>query len=283
MPRIPTPRQAPAVSLSNHQGLDWLRLWRELAEAHPPRRWQKHKGDKGKTVQRRWVKPDAIWRFIVARLDAASNATVLDIGAGTGAWSVLLAQHARQVTAVEMAPPMIAAMQETLADAGVTNVAVVAGAWPEVPVDVHDFSVCSHAMYGCVDFRPFIEGMVAATRRTCFLVLRVPATDGVMAEAARRVWGQPYDSVNFQVAYNALLQMNLYPHVLMGDPGIWRRWRHDSLEAARDEIKRRLRLGPDSPHDDFLMDLLRRRLTEEDGQYVWPPDTRSALIYWDTD
>jgi precorrin-6B methylase 2 len=261
---------------------DWIRMWRELAEARPPRRWKKHKGDKGKTVQRRWVKPDAIWRFIVARLNATPDATVLDIGAGTGAWSVLLAQHARQVTAVEMAPPMITAMRETLADAEVNNVALVEGAWPEVSVDAHDFSVCSHAMYGCVDFRAFIEGMVAATRRTCFLVLRVPATDGVMAEATRRVWGQPYDSVNFQVAYNALLQMNLYPHVLMGDPGIWRRWHHDSLEAARDEIKRRLGLGPDSPHDAFLMDLLRRRLTEEDGQYVWPPDTRSALIYWDT-
>jgi len=35
-----------------------------------------------------------------------------------------------------------------------------------------------------------------------------------------------------------------------------------------------------SEHDAFLLDLLQRRLHEEDGQLVWPRDMRSALLYW---
>jgi hypothetical protein len=36
-------------------------------------------------------------------------------------------------------------------------------------------------------------------------------------------------------------------------------------------------------HDDFLMDLLRRRLEFVDDKYVWTPSVRSVLVYWNID
>lgn len=268
---------------------DWVRLWRELVEVQPPRVWKKGRAGKKRTeapkgaasIERRWVKPDSGWNFILSQLDANPDATVLDIGAGTGAWAVLLAQHARQVTAVEVLPVMIEALEENLAAEGITNVEIVRGAWPEVPVAPHDFTLCSHGIYGSPDLPAFIRRMVEVTRRTCFLVMRVPTADGVMAEAATHIWGQPYDSPNFQVAYNVLLQMGIYPNVLMEGTGIWRPWTNASLEEALDKVKRRFGLGESHEHDPFLMDLLRQRLNYEEGQYVWPAGARSALVYWD--
>lgn len=96
-----------------------------------------------------------------------------------------------------------------------------------------------------------------------------------------RVWGHPYDSPNFQVAYNVLLQMGIYPNVLMENGGLWTPWKNASIEEALAEVKHRLGLGPSGEHDEFMIDLLRRRLILEDGQYVWPRSVRSALIYWD--
>jgi hypothetical protein len=175
---------------------------------------------------------------------------------------------------------MIEVMREKLAAQGHTNVETVQGAWPDVLVEPHDFSLCSHAMYGYPDLPAFVRRMVASTRCTCFLVLRAPSLDCVLAEAARHIWGQPHDSPNFTIAYNVLLQMGIYPNVLMENTGLWDSRSSESLEQALSAVKRRFGLDGMTEHDDFLADLLRRRLTYQDGQYVWPREVRSALVYW---
>jgi hypothetical protein len=143
-------------------------------------------------------------------------------------------------------------------------------------------SLCSHAMYGCPDLPRFVRAMADATRKTCFMLVRAPAHDGIMAKAALRIWGHPHDSPNFQVAYGAMLQMGIYPHVFMGSPDQWEPWTSDSLEAAVAEVKRRFGLLSSSEHDAFLQNLIESRLTFQDGKYVWPREVRSALIYWES-
>lgn len=272
----------------------WLRLWRQLVEAQA-HRWNRKPGDGRKKdawlekarkfdrlVKRRWARPDSSRSFVLSQLKAHPGATVLDIGAGTGAWAALLAAHAERVTAIEPSSAMIEVMEENLTAQGISNVDIVQGTWPDVEVEIepHDFSLCSHAMYGCADLEAFVRRMVESTRRTCFLIMRVPTANGVMAEASRRIWGQPHDSPNFQVAYNALLQMSIYPNVLMEDTGLWDPWTHGTLEDALHEVKRRFGLREESEHDPFLRDLLEERLSYQDGEYVWPPGVRSALVYW---
>ncbi len=273
------------------EAIDWIRLWRDLVEAQSPSQADNIASEKDSRavkpkerrplLGRRWAKPDSNRDFIISQLDATPEATLLDIGAGTGKWAILLSKHARHVTAIDSSPTMIQAITENVRTEGIANVSIVRGAWPGVQVDSHDFSLCSHGMYGCADFPAFVSHMQQATRRTCFLLIRAPTMDGIMAEAAQRVWGHPYDSPNFQVAFNALLQMGIFPNVMMADSGLWDPWTSANLEEAMNEIKRRLGLGPVSEHDSFLMELLQRRLAVVDGVYIWPRSVRSAMIYWD--
>lgn len=267
---------------------DWVQLWRELVEVqssehatepHGADRWAKKAKTFDASVNRRWAKPDASRDFVIATLDAAPGSTLLDIGAGTGTWAILLASHAKQVTAVEPSPAMREAMQANIDGEGVRNIQIVADSWPGAAVEPHDFTFCSHAMYACPDLPAFIRATAAATRRTCFLILRAPNMDGIMAEAARHLWGHPYDSPNFQVAYNVLLQMGILPNVQMEQSGTWSAWTSPSLEDALADTKRRLGVKS-GEHDPFLMDLLNRRLTREEDRYVWPRAMRSALVYW---
>jgi 2-polyprenyl-3-methyl-5-hydroxy-6-metoxy-1,4-benzoquinol methylase len=270
---------------------DWNSLWRELveikarsrkqrpdAEPHPDI-WADKAIEYQEGVKRRWIRPDSSREFILSKMDPDS--TVLDIGAGTGAWSALLSHHAKHVTAVEPSSAMIEVMRESLAAENITNVSILQGSWPHVSVEPHDFSLCSHAMYGSPDLRAFVLKMDACTRRTCFLLLRAPSLDGVRAEAARHIWGQPLDSPNFTIAYNILIQAGIYANVLMENTGLWKSRTSSSLEDALSSMKRFLGLNDSSEHDEYLMELLRRRLTWKDGQYVWPPEVRSALVYWD--
>jgi precorrin-6B methylase 2 len=272
---------------------DWILLWRQLVESQS-HIWNTKNASDGKQdpwkdrarsfrdgVKKRRATPDAHRDFVISMLRANPESTVVDIGAGTGGWAIPMARHARMVTALEPSSEMIAVMKEEIALEEIGNVEIVQGAWPETEVAPHDFSLCSHAMYGAADLPAFVDTMSRITRKTCLLLMRAPAHNGTLAEAAKRIWGQPHDSPNFQVAYGALLQMGMYPHVLMGKAGQWDPWTNASFEEAMAEMRRRFRLQPDSEHEAFLEHLLTSRLTQSDGKYVWPSEVRSALIYWD--
>jgi protein-L-isoaspartate O-methyltransferase len=270
---------------------DWPALWQALVEVsrwpQPTESGEGGEGDPWKDraqqfarrVRRKWSRPDPLRDFVGARV--SPDMTVIDIGAGTGGWAAYLAPRVRMVTAIEPSPAMRQVLVQTLADAGAANVEVRDGSWPEIAVEPHDVVLCSHSAYASPDLPAFVQRMSERARRACYLLLRLPTVDGVMAEAARRVWGHPHDSPNFVVGYNVLLQMGLLPNVLI-DPQPWPAWTSPSLDAALAEIRRRLALAHDTTHDAFLRDLLARRLTSQDDLLVWPPGVRTAMAYWDT-
>jgi precorrin-6B methylase 2 len=271
---------------------DWLALWEQLADLQS-RWWQDtHRRKKGadawkdrarkfnEKVKKRWSTPDSSRNFMIKTLQGTPGATLIDIGAGTGAWTVLLATYAAGITAVEPSAAMGEVLLENILAAGIENVTQNTGQWPDLDIAPHDFSFASHSMYGCRDFKAFVEKMIAVTRRRCFLLIRAPLADSIMAQASLRILGQPYDSPNFQVAFNALLQMGLLPNVLM-ESELWHPWRHDTLAEALTEVKTRLLVQDSTAHDEFLSALLAGRLKRKAGQYVWPRETRSALVYWD--
>lgn len=270
---------------------NWLELWRQLVEAQregwriegrtDADVWRAKARAYHETVMRRWATPDSSRDFIAADLSVHGSDTVVDVGAGSGSWTVFLARMVRHVTAIDPSPAMLEVLHENVAAAGLSNVSVMEGGWLQVDVAPHDVVFCSHAIYGTADIQAFVRKMEAAARRRCYLLLRTPLPNGVMAEAARRIWGQPYDSANFQVAYNALLQMGVCANVVFEDSGCWQPWTSASLDEALADAKRRFGLEATSEYDAFLWDLLDRRLVREQEQLVWPSATRSALVYWD--
>jgi SAM-dependent methyltransferase len=268
---------------------DWTALWHDLASNRPWLRggdaaeqteedfWKGRARQFNERTKRRWAQGANSTRdALLARLGKTS--TLLDIGAGTGGWAVPLAPHVGKVTAVEASPAMIEVMRENLAEAGISNVEIVEGRWPNARVEQHDFTLCAHAMYGFPDFPAFVQSVMAATKDTCFLLMRVPTIDGVMAAAAMRVWGHPYDSPNGLVAFNALVQMGLLPSFLVEEGPRWEGWTSPSIEDALAEVKGKLGVADDDRHDAFFEALLRSRLVREGDVYHWPAAMRSALI-----
>ena len=267
---------------------DWLLLWRELVEKqanlfkakdNDNDSWKKKAKKFDKDVKKRWAKPDSSRDFVISRLD--SNSTIVDIGAGTGSWAILMAKKVKKVTAIEPSESMIEVMSENAEREGVKNLEIIQGYWPEIDIKKHDYSLCSHAMYGVADFSSFIHKMDDVTRKTCYLLMRIPTPDGLMAKAALEVWGQPYDSPNFPVAFNAMLQMGMTPNVLIENTGLWKPWTSETLDDALYEVKRRLIILDENKYDDFIMALLKENLKEKDGLYLWPKGVSSGLIYWD--
>jgi SAM-dependent methyltransferase len=253
--------------------------WRETGETQEDH-WKKRARSFSEEIEKRWNQRDSSRDFLVSSLRLTPGATLVDIGAGTGHWAALAARYAASVTAIDQSKAMIEVMRENLSQADITNVRVIQGAWPEVEIEPHDFSLCSHAVYGVPDLPGFIRKMMDVTRRTCFLLIRAPKIDGLMAEFARMVLGHPHDSPNFVIAYNTLIEMGIYANVHIEDTGLWKGWTNTSLEEALGDVKRRLGLKNNPTYDATIYRRLEEELTFEDGKYVWPPGIRSVLVYW---
>jgi len=270
---------------------DWPLLWKQLVEAQakamqekqeakPEDAWVERARTFGDRVRKRWEKEDSSRRFLVDLLKDNPGCSVLDIGAGTGSWACMLAPYAAKVTALEPSPAMRAVMAENIRDLGIRNVEIRQDSWPEAVVEEHDISLCSHAMYHCADFPAFVRRMDEITRRCCLILMRAPLPDGVMAEIAREVWGQPHDSPNFHIGYNILLQMGIFANVLMEDTGPWKPWTNTSIEEALADVKRKLGLMGDDNYDAVISRILQGRLRWKDGTFVWPSGVCSVLVYW---
>ena len=291
---------------------DWQNLWEQLSEIqsqafartkqdppknqadghseHQPENQPEHQSDDfwkhkarqfDKMVEERWSKPDSSRDFLIGKLQATPGTSLLDIGAGTGKWSILASAHAAKVTALDPSPAMQQVLREKIEQEKITNIEILTGTWPEAAMAPHDYVLASHSMYGVKNFKAFVNKMRVTATRGCILVLRAPFADSIMAKAATRVFGQPYDSPNFQIAYNLLLGMDIYPDVIMEADGSWPGWDNDSFDAALDELKNRLALGDNTEHDSFLIDLLEENLIREGNRVVWPVGNRSALVYWE--
>jgi SAM-dependent methyltransferase len=271
---------------------NWFKLWEELSDLqnkafarkkeYQDEDFWKHKAKYfDKMVDERWSKPDSSRDFLILKLKENPGSTLLDIGAGTGKWSMLASPHAEKVTALEPSSAMQSVLKEKIKQENISNIDIVTGNWPEDDINPHDFILASHSMYGVSDLKAFIDKMSLAATKACIFVLRAPFADSVMAVAANEILGQPYDSPNFQIAYNILLSMDIYPNVIMEEGGNWPLWKNDSFEEAFDELKNRFDVVNNSEHDAFLKDLLEEKLTIENGKYVWPLGNRSALVYWE--
>jgi SAM-dependent methyltransferase len=257
--------------------IDWLELWRELVtrKLHPKteslvERYKAH-GQKPKE------RPDKLLDFVLKEIDAQD--TAIDIGPGTGRWTIPLAQKIRSVTAVEPTSGMAEMLKENLDNAGLRNVEVLSQTWENATPSMHDIVVCAHGMYASTDLAGFVHKIERFSRKRCYLAIRLPPADGILSELSLKIYGCRHDSPDGVIVYNALYAMGIHTNVLVENSIV--NWVNETVEDAFIRAKRHLRLDTsETAYDDLIYSTLHRQLTFSDGVYAWPDGMRSALLWW---
>ena len=116
-------------------------------------------------------------RTLKALLERALRPTdaVLEVGPGTGRYTVELARRVAAVTAVEQSPQMAAQLKHRLACEGAENCRVVLGGFMETSLeDGYDVVVCIGVLDYILEPEPFVARLAALTRRE--LILTAPCT-----------------------------------------------------------------------------------------------------------
>lgn len=257
--------------------IDWLELWRELVKRNfHPRRGDLVERYKAHT-RKRTERDDSLLNFVLQGLDVSD--TAIDIGAGSGRWTIPLAKKIRSVTVVEPTSGMVDMLRRNLDKAALNNVDVLSQAWEDATPSIHDVTLCAHGMYGSPDLAVFVRKMEDFTRKRCYLAVRLPPADGIIAELSLNLYGCRHDSPNAVIAYNALYTMGINANVLVETDGV--NWVDATFENAFNRAKRHLCLTEsETSHDELVRSTLNRRLSFSNGAYLWPDGMHSALLWW---
>ncbi len=227
-----------------------------------------------------WVRTNDYVDQVLPRLLEVLDPTsrVVEIGPGTGAFTLPLARAVEQVVAVEPSAAMRAVLRRNLARAGIDNVEVV----PQPIEDAletlagpFDLAFASYSLYD-------VEAMDVVMRRLVELATHVVA---LMGSGEPREWeralhrrfvGQERVAPpQVQYFYPLLVEMGIYPDVEM----LWTTYNHvyDSEEALVERWRRRFHL-PESQGPILRQALL--PLTERrEGQLGIYQRSRAALVW----
>jgi SAM-dependent methyltransferase len=219
--------------------------------------------------------------YLRLRQVITSQTTVLDVGAGTGRFTLALAPHVKHITTVEPSASMLNYLRQDASEQGLTNISLVQTTWQDAPDDLQaDIVICSHVLYPIMDIVPFLTKLQAATRNTCYIYMRATHIDALTAD----IWHHFHNEERclppgYISALDVLYQMGIYANVEIVKVQSSLRFR--SLDVAVEELVEQLILPNDEKTRDELRNILRGWLVERDGILVPPvKDMVCAIMWW---
>ena len=200
---------------------------------------------------------------VVQAAKVSSEDTVLEIGAGLGSLTYLLAQQSRQVVAVELDTRLIASLREALA--GFTNVTICEGDMlklsPDTLIDAERYVVVANIPYYITS--ALIRHLLEANHKPTRMVLtvqqevaeRILARDGKMSLLALsvQVYGKPELKARIPAGCfypppevdSAVLSIELYqePLVPSGSLDLFFKLAHAGFAQKRKTLRNTLATG----------------------------------------
>lgn len=222
--------------------------------------------------------------YLRLRQVLTAQTDILDVGAGTGRFTLALAPYVKHITVVEPNAAMLNYLRQDASEQELTNISYIQTIWQDAPDDLQaDIVICSHVLYPIRDIVPFLTKLQAATRDTCYIYMRATHIDALTADIWRHFHGEERRlPPGYISALDVLYEMGIYANVEIVK--IQSNLRFPSLEVAVEELVEQLILPDDDKTRDELRNVLRNWLVESGGILVPPvKEMMCAIIWWKTD
>jgi len=221
-------------------------------------------------------------RVLAVLLELVSrDGTVVDVGAGAGRFAIPIAREVARVIAVEPSDAMRAALQSDAQRAGVSNLEIVPSRWEETNGVSGDLVIASHVVYPMLDIEPFIRGLDAAALRWAAVLVFERTPLSWLSGFWPRVHGEErLPAPHLPQVVDVVSELGFGPPLVdlvevepfeLGPPAV-----------AREKLRRRLYVAPDSQSDQRLTEAMRELLDERAGVLVPRTETpiRVGLVRW---
>ncbi len=212
------------------------------------------------------------------KTEVTSQTTVLDVGAGTGRFTLALAPQAGHITALEPNASMLSYLRQDALEQGLTNLSYLQTTWQDAPIDLSaDIVICSHVLYPIRDIVPFLRKLLSSARSTCYIYMRANHIDAITGHLWRHFHGDerclPPGYIH---ALDVLFEMEIYANVEIVRSTSSMRF--PSLEVAVDELVDQLILPTDEATRNELRKLLQEWLIERNGMLIPPVNEMVSAI-----
>lgn len=219
--------------------------------------------------------PGVLLDRVQSRLDNSS--TVLDVGAGTGAFTIPIAREIREVTVVEPSNEMLMRLCSKVDD--LTNIHLINKRWEDVNINdigMYDMVIAANSLYRIADIAEALKKMLSAAKKYLYIIMEC------RSNFCKKIWHQfkkeEYNTPpSFIHLYNILYELGVFANV-------------DIIKIPRSQIYLdikqavrhwliRLDLQPEE--EDKLQAYLLRHLKEKDGMLYLKEEGQSAIIWYE--
>ena len=208
------------------------------------------------------------------------SSTVIDVGAGTGRFSVPLAADVGHVTAVDPSEAMLSVLAREAGQLGVTNLTTVLGAWEEAGTAAADVVFSAFVLTLVPDVRPFVTKLDRTARHHVFLYLGAYCGDAVLDPLWRHFHGAPrVPGPSYLDALAVLGELGIEPQVKVVE--ITNRRRFATIDEAVEHYREALLLADTVDVRRELGALLATWLLGRRGALRSPLRSQpAAIIHW---
>lgn len=170
-------------------------------------------------IRRRWGNGvDRELEIVLGFLSPSMS--VLEIGAGTGAYTKHVAAKADRVTAVEPSPSMIRLLEANLRTGGMENVSIQQCRWEEADVVPHDVVLAAGCMYVFYDIEQAVTKMLDNAGKMLILTFGKNNRSEIYNDAARMLGVKPPSAgPDYVHLHNVLSHMGIHANVNIIESG----------------------------------------------------------------
>ncbi|WAH43472.1 class I SAM-dependent methyltransferase [Alicyclobacillus fastidiosus] len=178
---------------------------------------------------------------------------VLEIGCGTGKFTVPLARYFEKIFAVDLSQDMLEQLHIKLCDQGIHNVRTVQGKWEDVQLDRVDGIFLVNAVYRMLDIRRCLAKMNEIARQRVVLVWTQPWSrfEQLFCQLGISGEGVSRDYINLLLI---LYEMGIDPTLEFFD--VEKRVHYKEIEELRESIRQSV------PADKYTPECVERFIAE---------------------
>ncbi len=269
--------------------IDWNAVWNETVPTASAMRYRREKdpvkfwNDRASQFNADALREPAEDVDEILRIaPVTKGTTILDVGAGTGRFSIPLAKVARQVTAVDPSIEMLKFLEKNAAAAGIAKkVRVINRKWEDLvigqDIDPHDIVIAPYVL-AHLDFARAFPLIISAAKKWVFCFTWVTRHVEKYQQLYQAIHGEPYRMpAEHLILLAKLSQMGIHANLKITPRAWWGLYATDDTAFA--DYKKRIN-PPDDSFDPLIRQYVRENGARDAGGVKFPEGGLSAMIWF---
>lgn len=205
---------------------------------------------------------------------ARVSATVIDIGSGTGFFSIPLLERGYRVTAIEPSREMIQILRKKISPEYRHRITLYHGDWESWKGEHHDSSICIHAIYGMKNIQNALSKMKRNATKS-IIVVKADSGRRTLSSQIRKY----FKANNHQMSFQMIIADALDELKIDFKQTIAEQERIAYFKSIDDEAKYYCyHLGLNKEHLNDVKEIIRKNCERDESGYLFRGIYRDAVF-----